>query len=166
MVEDLLPQLMPGEAELKPVDGPHTNASKRKVQVVAVAIGKRRKRSTTLARADGAKDVQTEQTKTDHCIDWESIGRTVQDKGEPTVEVSLIAMNGLVAALQSGSNQLARNEKSGERTEKALTEIAGILGKVADYSTDSRMRLKKTLKSKGEEKKDILKLRGKERKNI
>ena len=41
-------------------------------------------------------------------------------------------MNGLVAALQSGSNQLARNEKSGERTEKALTEIAGILGKVAD----------------------------------
>ena len=56
----------------------------------------------------------------------------MQDKGEPTVEVSLIAMNGLVASLQSGSNQLARNERSGERTEKALTEIAGILGKVAD----------------------------------
>ena len=134
VVEDLLPQLMPGEAELKPVDGPHTNASKRKVQVEAVAIGKRRKRSTTLARADEAKDVQTEhgQTKTDHGIDWESIGRTVQNKGEPTVEISLVAMNGLVAAVQSGSNQLARNEKSGERTEKALTEIAGILGKVAD----------------------------------
>ena len=134
VVEDLLPQLMPGEAELKPVDGPHTNASKRKVQVEAVAIGKRRKRSTTLAREDETKDGQIEhdQTKTDQGIDWESIGRKVQDKGEPTVEVSLVAMNGLVAALQSGSNQLARNEKSGERTEKALTEIAGILGKVAD----------------------------------
>ena len=48
------------------------------------------------------------------------------------VEVSLAAMNGLVAALQSGSNQLARNEKTGERTEKALTKITGILGKVAD----------------------------------
>ena len=134
VVEDLLPQLMPGEAELKPVDGPHTNASKRKVQAEALTIGKRRKRSATVTLADETKDGQIEhdQTKTDQGIDWESIGRKVQDKGEPTVEVSLVAMNGLVAALQSGSNQLARNEKSGERTEKALTEIAGILGKVAD----------------------------------
>ena len=134
VVEDLLPQLMPGEAELKPLDGPHTNASKRKVQAEALTIGKRRKRSATVTLADETKDGQIEhdQTKTDQGIDWESIGRKVQDKGEPTVEVSLVAMNGLVAALQSGSNQLARNEKSGERTEKALTEIAGILGKVAD----------------------------------
>ena len=134
VVEDLLPQLMPGEAELKPVDGPHTNASKRKVQAEALTIGKRRKRSATVTLADETKDGQIEhdQTKTDQGIDWESIDRKVQDKGEPTVEVSLVAMNGLVAALQSGSNQLARNEKSGERTEKALTEIAGILGKVAD----------------------------------
>ena len=134
VVEDLLPQLMPGEAELKPVDGPHTNASKRKVQAEALTIGKRRKRSATVTLADETKDGQIEhdQTKTDQGIDWESIGRKVQDKGEPTVEVSLVAMNGLVAALQSGSNQLARNEKSGERTEKALTEIAGLLGKVAD----------------------------------
>ena len=134
VVEDLLPQLMPGEAELKPVDGPHTNASKRKVQAEALTIGKRRKRSATVTLADETKDGQIEhdQTKTDQGIDWESIGRKVQDKGEPTVEVSLVAMNGLVAALQSGSNQLARNEKSGERTEKALTEIAGILGKVVD----------------------------------
>ena len=134
VVEDLLPQLMPGEAELKPVDGPHINASKRKVQAEALTIGKRRKRSATVTLADETKDGQIEhdQTKTDQGIDWESIGRKVQDKGEPTVEVSLVAMNGLVAALQSGSNQLARNEKSGERTEKALTEIAGILGKVAD----------------------------------
>ena len=43
VVEDLLPQLMPGEAELKPVDGPHTNASKRKVQAEALTIGKRGK---------------------------------------------------------------------------------------------------------------------------
>ena len=50
-----------------------------------------------------------------------ALAETVQDKGEPMVEVSLAAMNGLVAALQSGSNQLARNEKTGERTEKALT---------------------------------------------
>ena len=41
-------------------------------------------------------------------------------------------MNGLVAALQSGSSQLAKSEKTGERTEKALMEITGILGKVAD----------------------------------
>ena len=134
VVEDLLPQLMPGEAELKPVDGPHTNASKRKVQAEALTIGKRRKRSATVTLADETKDGQIEhgQTKTDQGIDWESIGRKVLDKGELTVEVSLVAMNRLVAALQSGSNQLARNEKSGERTEKALTEIAGILGKVAD----------------------------------
>ena len=134
VVEDLLPQLMPGEAELKPVDGPHTNASKRKVQAEAITIGKRRKRSATVTLADETKDGQIEhgQTKTDHSIDWESIGRKVQDKGEPTVEVSLVVMDGLVTALQSKSNQLARNEKSGERTEKALTEIAGILGKVAD----------------------------------
>ena len=134
VVEDLLPQLMPGKAELQPIDGPHTNASKRKVPVEAIAIRKRRKRSATVTLADETKDGQIEhdQTKTDQGIDWESIGRKVQDKGEPTVEISLVAMNRLVAALQSGSNQLARNEKSGERTEKALTEIAGILGKVAD----------------------------------
>ena len=92
---------MPEEAELKSVDEPLMNASKRKVPVEAIGIGKRRKRSTTLARADEAKDGQTEhgQTKTDHSIDWESIGRAVQDKGESTVEVSLVAMNGLVAAL-------------------------------------------------------------------
>ena len=134
VVEDLLPQLMPGEAELKSVDEPHKSATKRKVQAEAITIGKRRKRSATLTLADETKDghIEHDQTKTDQGIDWESIGRKVQDKGEPTVEVSLIAMNGLVAALQSGSNQLARNEKSGERTEKALMEIAGILGKVAD----------------------------------
>ena len=44
VVEDLWPQLMPEEAELKSVDGPHTNASKRKVPVEAIAIGKRRQK--------------------------------------------------------------------------------------------------------------------------
>ena len=42
MVEDLWPQLMPEEAELKSVDEPH--ASKRKVPVEAIAIGKRRQK--------------------------------------------------------------------------------------------------------------------------
>ena len=134
MVDDLWPQHMPEEAELKSVDEPHMNAnvSKRKILVEAITIGKRKKRSTTLA--DEAKDGQIVhgQNKAYQVIDWESIGRTVQDKGEPRIEVSLVAMNGLVAALQSGSNRLARNENSGERTEKALMEITGILGKVAN----------------------------------
>ena len=42
MVEDLWPELMPEEAELKSVDEPH--ASKRKVPVEAIAIGKRRQK--------------------------------------------------------------------------------------------------------------------------
>ena len=77
VVEDLLPQLMPGEAELKSVDEPHTSATKCKVQAEAITIGKRRKRSATVTRADETKDGQIEhdQTKTDQGIDWESIGR-------------------------------------------------------------------------------------------
>ena len=52
-----------------------------------------------------------------------------------TVEISLVAMNGMVEALQNGTRQMARVEKTVEKTEKALTEITCMMGKVVDALT-------------------------------
>ena len=136
VVDDLWRQLMPEEAELKSVDEPHmkANVSKRTVPEEAITIGKRRKRSMTGTRADEDKHGQADhdQAPGDLGIDWERIGRKIQYKGELTVEISLVAMDRLVVALQSEGSQLARNEKTRERTTKALAEITSILGKGVD----------------------------------
>ena len=55
-----------------------------------------------------------------------------------TVEISLVAMNGMVEALQNGTRQMARVEKTVEKTEKALTEITSMMGKVVDALTQFR----------------------------
>ena len=55
-----------------------------------------------------------------------------------TVEISLVAMNGMVEALQNGTRQMARVEKTVEKTEKALTEITCMMGKVVDALTQFR----------------------------
>ena len=49
-----------------------------------------------------------------------------------TVEISLVAMNGLVEALQNETRQMGRIEKVVEKTEKALTETTCMMGKVVD----------------------------------
>ena len=43
-----------------------------------------------------------------------------------------MAINGFVTALQSGNRQMARNEKTADRTGNALTEVTCVLGKAVD----------------------------------
>ena len=52
-----------------------------------------------------------------------------------TVKISLLAMNGVIEALQNGTRQMGRIEKVVEKTEKALTEIKYMMGKVVDALT-------------------------------
>ena len=55
------------------------------------------------------------------------------DEGtEPLIELSLVAMNGMVEAVQAGNRQLARNKKAMEKAEKALTEVTCMMGKVVN----------------------------------
>ena len=58
--------------------------------------------------------------------------RTEEEPEEPTVRISLVAMNSLVSTLQSLKGQMARNEKASEKVEKGLTDIAVELSKVRD----------------------------------
>ena len=58
--------------------------------------------------------------------------RTEEEPEEPTVRISLVAMNSLVSTLQSLKGQMARNEKSSEKVEKGLSDIAVELSKVRD----------------------------------
>ena len=44
-------------------------------------------------------------------------------------------MNGMIEALQNGTRQMGRIEKVVEKTEKALTEITCMMGKVVDALT-------------------------------
>ena len=43
------------------------------------------------------------------------------DESTEEVSISLVAMNGLVATLQSLKGQMARNEKGSQKVERALT---------------------------------------------
>ena len=61
---------------------------------------------------------------------WKKIREQVESKIGPTLEISLVAMNGLVSAIQSGNRQIVRTEKASDRMEKALTEATCMLGKV------------------------------------
>ena len=66
----------------------------------------------------------------------ETPGSSKSEEGtRSTVEISLVAMNGMVEALQNGTRQMARVEKTVEKTEKALTEITCMMGKVVDALT-------------------------------
>ena len=62
--------------------------------------------------------------------EWKKIKEQVESKMGPTLEISLVAMNGLVSAIQSGNRQSVRTEKASDRMEKALTEATCMLGKV------------------------------------
>ena len=58
--------------------------------------------------------------------------RTEEGPEEPTVRISLVAMNSLVSTLQSLKGQMARIEKAREKVEKGLTDIAVELSKARD----------------------------------
>ena len=87
-------------------------------------IAKRRKVETS----EGAVAAEREEvTETEV---GKRIREQVESKIGPTLEISLVAMNGLVSAIQSGNRQFVRTEKASDRMEKALTEATCMLGKV------------------------------------
>ena len=148
VVEYLWPQLMPkGETDLMSDVGSRTepDSMKRKaIEEEEEEVGKKRKQAMPEDGADrenGVPLVQgqavtemgpAEEQISEGATDWTKIREQVQDKLRPTLEVSLVAMNGLVTALQSGNRQTARNEKAADWTENALTEVTCMLGKVVD----------------------------------
>ena len=63
----------------------------------------------------------------------ESKRRRLEDRGDDgTIRVSLVAINGLVAAVQGLTGQMKRNKKNEEKIEKTLTDTTCALAKVAD----------------------------------
>ena len=134
-VEDLWPQLMPqGEADglseagdqelgkLKSADEGEVKAKRRKVETSEGAVVAEREEVTETEVWEGP---EAEGSK-----EWKKIREQVESKIGPTLEISLVAMNGLVSAIQSGNRQIVRTEKASDRMEKALTETSCMLGKV------------------------------------
>ena len=111
VVEDLLPQLL-------------QNTETDFLSDIGSAIGsdsKKRKNQTGTEREEGKK----------RKIVTSSGSQKSQTPTGSTVEISLVAMNGMVEALQNGTRQMGRIEKVVEKTEKALTEITCMMGKDA-----------------------------------
>ena len=54
------------------------------------------------------------------------------EEGTEEVNISLVAMNSLVTTLQSLKGQMARNEKAGDKVERALTDMAAQMSQVRD----------------------------------
>ena len=134
-VEDLWPQLMPqgeadglseaGDQELgkrKSADEGEVKAKRRKVETSEGAVAAEREEVT---ETEVWKEPEAEGSK-----EWKKIREHVESKIGPTLEISLVAMNGLVSAIQSGNRQIVRTEKASDRMEKALTETSCMLGKV------------------------------------
>ena len=134
-VEDLWPQLMPqgeadglseaGDQELgkrKSADEGEVKAKRRKVETSEGAVVAEREEVTETEVWEGP---EAEGSK-----EWKKIREQVESKIGPTLEISLVAMNGLVSAIQSGNRQIVRTEKASDRMEKALTETSCMLGKV------------------------------------
>ena len=134
-VEDLWPQLMPqgeadglseaGDQELgkrKSADEGEVKAKRRKVETSEGAVAAEREEVT---ETEVWKEPEAEGSK-----EWKKIREQVESKIGPTLEISLVAMNGLVSAIQSGNRQIVRTEKASDRMEKALTEATCMLGKV------------------------------------
>ena len=98
-------------------------------------IAKRRKVETSEGRVAAEREEVTEtevgkEPEAERSKEWKKIREQVESMMGPTLEISLVAMNGLVSAIQSGNRQGARTEKASDRMEKALTEATCMLGKV------------------------------------
>ena len=109
-VEDILPQLMGSDLDLisEIESEKETETSKRRVQTEEeepVAVKKRK------------------------VVDQDE---RVKSQEAESVRISLVAMNGLVEAMQKQNQQLVKNEKAAEKVEKALTEVTCVMGKVVD----------------------------------
>ena len=114
VVEDLMPQLLQStEPDFLFNSGSAPGSDKKK-----------RKNPTDAGKDEGKKRK------------IETPGSSKSEAGTgSTVEISLVAMNGMVEALQNGTRQMGRIEKVVEKTEKALTEITCMMGKVVDTLT-------------------------------
>ena len=112
-VEDLWPQLMPqgeadglseaGDQELgkrKSADEGEVKAKRRKVETSEGAVAAEREEVT---ETEVWKGPEAEGSK-----EWKKIREQVESKMGPTLEISLVAMNGLVSAIQSGNRQILR----------------------------------------------------------
>ena len=112
-VENILPQLMGSDLDLISEIGSEsgTEVNKRKSPSIdeeeEVAGSKKRK-------VEEQKDAESSQA------------------GGSTVQISLVAINGLVEAIQRQTQCSLRAEKAAERSEKALIEMTCMLGKVVD----------------------------------
>ena len=114
-VEDLLPQLLQNtETDFLSDIGSATGSDSKK-----------RKNQTGTEREKGKKR---------KIVTASGIQKSEAPTGS-TVEISLVAMNGMVEALQNGTRQMGRIEKVVKKTEKALTEITCMMGKVVDVLT-------------------------------
>ena len=111
VVEDIRPQLF-GKTETDYVSEAGLRyQKKRKTEAEAGGEGERKRK---IARPEVNKN---------------------EEREESTVQISLVAINGLVEAIQAGNRQLAKNEKVMEKTERALTEVTCMMGKVVDALT-------------------------------
>ena len=130
-VENIMPQLLPEEPE-QLLEAKVEETGKRKMLDMGKYVIKKRKITPNENLEEEAEvDGQEEEEEPEEKREWIDIKQQVESKGS-TVEISLDAMNGLVAAIQSGNRQSGRGKKAMDRVEKALTEMTCMLGKVVD----------------------------------
>lgn len=131
-VENIMPQLLPEEPE-QSLEAKVEKTGKRKVLDMGKYVIKKRKITPDeILEEEAEVDGQEEEEEPEEKREWMDIKQQVESKVGSTVEISLVAMNGLVAAIQSGNRQSGRGEKAMDRVEKALTEMTCMLGKVVD----------------------------------
>ena len=131
-VENIMPQLLPEEPE-QSLEAKVEKTGKRMVLDIGKYVIKKRKITPDENLEEEAEvDGQEEEEEPEEKREWMDIKQQVESKVGSTVEISLVAMNGLVAAIQSGNRQSGRGEKAMDRVEKALTEMTCMLGKVVD----------------------------------
>ena len=141
-VENSMPQLLPEEPE-QLLEAKVEETGKRKVLDMGKYVIKKRKITPDENLEEEAEvDGQEKEEEPEDKREWIDIKQQVESKVGSTVEISLVAMNGLVAAIQSGNRQSGRGEKAMDRVEKALTEMTCMLGKVLDSLNGLRKAVK------------------------
>ena len=111
VVEDIRGQLL--GAEEQSLNSPVVEPKKRKISQEAEAVH--------------GSSIEEEATGTEAV----SKRRKVEE-GTEEVNVSLVAINSLVAKLQSLKGQMTRNEKGSDKVERALTDMAAQMSQVTD----------------------------------
>ena len=103
MIEDLIPQLLP----------------KEDMSITSVeSVEGGRKQKVGLDEAEEGQEPKRRRLE------------TIEEDSNDMVRVSLVAVNGLVSAVQGLTGQMARNERNEETIDKALAETNCSLGKV------------------------------------